>query len=168
MSQLISQKSIMLTLIIKMNSELKEDGTLNASLNIPTKDPILLPGIYNVVGDKMYVRLNLLEIVKDFGLFDDEATATRASLMDIFSGIPVDIAVNDNVFSVTLTREMLSPFLNLVPMLLPTIEKAEFPNAMAGTFGITGPNLAGFLGEFQRVVSECPKFNIILSFQPSK
>lgn len=101
---------------------LEEDGNITASY----ADDVMKPTsytqspkglvLYNVIGDKIYIGLNLAGLVADAQAKSDYNPLDQAMKM-LDEGLPLLYKVEGEKLSVYMTKDMMLPFLDLVPML---------------------------------------------------
>lgn len=127
---------------------------------------------YNVVNDKIYVTIDLSTLLP--GLIDGGGLPSGITLEEIqkiveglSKGIPVDYEFDGEVLKAKFTKEILNPYLKLVPSLIGDLEDVEIPEIKI--FGLTMFSkdiLIKFLPEFINALDESTDFTLTLALSP--
>lgn len=135
------------------NVSLEEDGNVVASYTADvmgsgsptyTTSPKGLV-LYNVVGNKIYIGLNIDGIQSDLGRSEMNPLAGLMTMVE--AGIPLEYTLTGNDLNVYLTRETLLPVMDIVP-LLGTILPENFQF------------FAPLLSQIATIVKESKKFDV--------
>ena len=102
---------------------LTEDGNITASYNSDMENPQYATSpegmaFYNFVNNKLYVSANIAGIMDDLGRSNTDPTLQLITLVE--QGIPFEISkdVTNGTTTLYLTRDVVVPFMALVPMLV--------------------------------------------------
>lgn len=125
------------------------DGTITASYKKGESWETSPKGyaFYNVVDGKVFVSVDIATIMANK---QSRADANPlAGLMEmLMNGLPLGFVANGNTASFVVTREMMVPFMSVLPILAPMINN-ELVTLLAG--------------EMPAIVNDCTKFNLTLT-----
>lgn len=138
--------------------------------------------IYNVHNSKLYPALPSLDDMLASASISDLASSGNLTLEEVmvllnlgqkaYKGLPlpIDISQDQKKLKITITREMLEPYMQtLVKVLVPLLENLDLSEAgTAGSMlGITNESLVAFVSELGRIVDESQEFEMYISLKRS-
>lgn len=172
--------------MVDFKLQMKDNGNLIAKWAPIGEYPMFEAGesqegmvTYNVVDNQVYVQIALVDLITNLvasgGLSTDLLGSLGMSITDLINlatsfsqALPINIEVTGSSLKATVTKAMMLPYLdNLIPLLQGLVGTIEIPEAIATEMGITGPALAGFLGEVKTAIEESSQFDLVINLVPA-